>query len=157
MRPTAAGLAILVATFGFLQLLPGRGDFFALSVLLYSVALVVSAIAAFRGGPLIYLATSWGLYLGLNLAAYADVVYASSQKSDPISIFISIVLGALPLLAFDWLGTDTVGVSQGKTNLMQLHLSTRPEMDKRTSTCLTPPSPSRWCDAGLCRCCWRES
>ena len=99
MRSASALLAILVSIFGMAQLLVGRGDFFAITTLLYTVALIASATNVLRGGRLIYLATSWGLYLGMTLAAYADVVYASTQSRDPISIFIGSALTLLPIIA----------------------------------------------------------
>jgi hypothetical protein len=100
MRQFSAILAILAALIGAAQLLLGRGDTFALTTAIYTIALLVSAILALRGAPLIYLAASWGIYLGTTSAAYLDVEVTFLGKSDPVAVFGGLALVVLIIVEF---------------------------------------------------------
>lgn len=98
MRQISAWLAIVAAMLGAAQLILGRGDTFALTAAVYTVALFASGIAVLRGAPMIYLATSWGIYIGTTLTAYLDVEATFSHESGPVAIFGLIALSALIVL-----------------------------------------------------------
>src|ERR1043166_421693 len=96
MRRISAILAIVVALSGGLGFVSGFDWGVLLSSGIFAFALAVSGIATLLGHDLIYLATSWGFYLGMNLAAYVDVIAAFQQHPSsmtrPASIFLTLLL-----------------------------------------------------------------
>lgn len=87
MRRGAAILAILLAVLPLLGLAVGF-DITASSItMIIAMALIAAAVAALRGGDLIYLASAWGLYLGMNLAAYIEVLGRFLEQSAPEARF----------------------------------------------------------------------
>jgi prolipoprotein diacylglyceryltransferase len=104
MRRLSAVFGIVAALIGTTQLLMGRGNIFALTTAAYTVALLWSSISALRGGRLIYLATSWGVYLGMTLAAYFDVENSFLGQQGPIAQFGAIVVALLIITELIGLG-----------------------------------------------------
>lgn len=105
MRRTSAILAIVFALLGIFQLSINRGDFFGITTAICIIVLLGSALSALRGAALIYLASAWSFYLGLNLAAYMDVAGHSFQKDDAGAHFVTVV--ALLLLFGSVVGLAT--------------------------------------------------
>jgi hypothetical protein len=95
VRRAASILALAVACSGALGFVAGFDLTAVMTSGIFSVALAASGIAALFGRDLIYLAAAWGLYLGMNLAAYVDVIHAFSRRSADASAFGDILLSAL--------------------------------------------------------------
>ena len=95
MRKISAFLAILMALSGALGFLAGFDWAAVLTSGVFAVALFVAGINALRGGDLIFLSAAWSLYIGMNLAAYVDVIHVFSQKSAGPSLFGNILLTVL--------------------------------------------------------------
>lgn len=96
MRRISAILAIIVALSGALGFVSGFDWAAVLSAGIFVFALAMGGIATLLGHDLIYLAASWGFYLGMNLAAYVDVIAAFQQHPSsitrPASIFLTLLL-----------------------------------------------------------------
>jgi hypothetical protein len=104
MRRASAILAILVALTGLMGFVSSIDIEGVATSGVFGVALAVSGVAALLGRDLIYLAASWGLYLGMNLAADVDVIdtfrHESSAAARSGSIFLTalLVIGVIGLL-----------------------------------------------------------
>ena len=95
MRKISAFLAILIALSGALGFVAGPSLEAIITSGVFAVALVAAAVIALRGGDLIYLAASWGLYLGMNLVAYVEVVDSLRDFARGAArLFLSILLAA---------------------------------------------------------------
>jgi hypothetical protein len=105
LRKISAILAILMALSGALGFAAGFDWAAVLTSGVFAVALFAAGVAALRGGDLIYLAAAWALYIGMNLAAYVDVIYAFSQKPSSLTAFGNVLLTML--LAIGVLGLST--------------------------------------------------
>jgi hypothetical protein len=105
MRKISAFLAILVALIGALGFVAGFDWAAVLTSGIFAVALLMAGVIALRGGDLIFLAAAWSLFIGMNLAAYVDVIYAFRQKPSSVGAFgntlltMLLVVGVLGLSA----------------------------------------------------------
>ena len=104
MRKISALFAILIALSGALGFVAGFYWSAVITSGVFAVALATAGAVALRGGDLILLAAAWGLYLGMNLAAYVDVIYSFGQKASSPGLFgdalltILLVAGVLGVL-----------------------------------------------------------
>jgi len=93
MRRLVAILAIFVALvslpFGFVS---DNTVVDALTFGLYSGALLIAGLATLRGTDLIYMAAAWGLYIGMNLAAFANVIGGLSRNAPAFVFEITLLL-----------------------------------------------------------------
>lgn len=100
MRRAPAILAIIISLTGIMGFIGGVDLEGVITSGVFGVALLASGIATLLGWDLIYLATSWGIYIGMNLAAYVDVIAAMRNQQSPMAVFLTalLIVGIVGLL-----------------------------------------------------------
>jgi hypothetical protein len=111
MRRISAVLALIVSLFGLP--LGFMGGFEWASVFtfgLFWLALIVGAISALRGSDLIYLATAWGIFIGMNLVSSIDIVGQAGSRPEDLFSVTSLV----GVLAFGLIGLSLALIANAK-------------------------------------------
>jgi hypothetical protein len=98
MRRIAAFMAILTALSGAFAFVGGMDWVALITGGAFAIALAAGGIAALFGGDLIYLASSWGLFVGMNLAAYVDVMEMLSKNAAQRNFVAEVGLSGLLIL-----------------------------------------------------------
>jgi hypothetical protein len=98
MRRIAAFMAILTALSGAFAFVGGTDWVALITGGVFAVALAAGGIAALFGGDLIYLASSWGLFVGMNLAAYVDVIGMLNKNAAQLNFVAEVGLSGLLVL-----------------------------------------------------------
>jgi len=93
MRKISAFLAILTAFSGALGFMTGPSWEAIVTSGAFAITLAVAGVLALRGADLIYLASAWGFYTGMNLAAYLEVIAALRNFTAGLAdLFLSVLL-----------------------------------------------------------------